>query len=143
MSRQAAAVALTALVNNAYAWATPVSTRLKMITDATIRPCCFVFEGGMEKYEWHNGAHPRRTIPFRLYIYTGAPDAVTSDAPLQDSILDALDLAMVPTGSDAAIGRNTLGGAAYNCQIRGTVLKVPGDLDGDGMIVVPVLVTLP
>ncbi len=145
MSRQAALNALTPIIQNAYAWVSPVSTRLRLITDVpvSLRPCCFIFSGGMEKYDWTTGGAPRRTVPFRLYVYTGDPDQVSSDTPEQDSIMDALDLAMRPTGGDVPTGRNTLGGAAYNCQIRGSVLKVPGDLDGDGMIVVPILVTLP
>ena len=53
------------------------------------------------------------------------------------------DLALAPTGPDAALGRLTLGGTAYRCGIDGKPLKDPGDLDGDGLLVVPITIVLP
>ena len=58
-------------------------------------------------------------------------------------MMDALDTAFAPTGTDIGLGRNTLAGTAYSCRIDGKVLKDPGDLDGDALLVVPVKIVLP
>ncbi|MGC1557095.1 MAG: hypothetical protein WA745_06095 [Methylovirgula sp.] len=60
-----------------------------------------------------------------------------------NGVMDALDSAFALSGPDLAFGRNTLSGAAYSCRIDGKVLKDPGDLDGDALLVVPVKITLP
>ncbi len=143
--RHDAITALIAVLNPAYPWVSPVSNRLQLIYNVqkTDRPVCFVFQGGIEKYEWTNNTLPRRIMPVRLYIYTAAQDQINSDADVQDAILDAIDSALAPKGADMVLGRNTLGGAVYNCRIKGGVLRVPGDLDGDGMLVLPIDLTLP
>ncbi len=48
-----------------------------------------------------------------------------------------------PAGADVALGRLTLGGTAYSCAVAGRPLKDPGDLDGDGLLVVPIQIILP
>jgi hypothetical protein len=147
MSRQAAVLALATAVNNAYAWVTPVnpSARIKLAdeVDASVMPICYVFEGGFERYERPHSSIPKRALQVRLIIYTACPDSSTSDAAQQDEILDALDSALDLSGTDQISGRKTLGGTVYNCQINGGVLKVPGDFDGKGMIVVPLTLILP
>ncbi len=57
--------------------------------------------------------------------------------------LDALDAALAPTGADIAAGRQTLGGAVYDCRITGVPVRDVGDLDGDGLAVVSVRLVLP
>jgi len=143
-SRAAAITALASTLSGAYAWTTPVSTKLKMISDVgkSERPACFVFESGTEKYEWKNGAVPNRHVPVKLFIYTGSPDQETSDASVQDAILDAIDAAFSLRSQESVLGRHTLGGAVYNCRIM-DVFKVPGDINGDGMIIVNITLTLP
>lgn len=39
--------------------------------------------------------------------------------------------------------RNTLGGLVYHCYISGRVFKDPGDIDGQGMMVVPIKLLVP
>ena len=40
--------------------------------------------------------------------------------------------------ADGALGRQTLGGAVYDCRIVGVPVRDTGDLDGDGLAVVSV-----
>ena len=143
-ARAAAVAALSTLLSGVYAWASPVSTKLKLISDVgkSERPACFISESGTEKYEWKNGAVPNRHVPVRLFIYTGAPDQETSDAAVQSAILDALDAAFSLRSQESVLGRHTLNGTVYNCRIM-DVLKVPGDLEGDGFIIVNLTLTLP
>ena len=48
-----------------------------------------------------------------------------------------------PPDSDLALGRQTLGGAVYDCRITGVPVRDVGDLDGDGLAVVAVRLVLP
>jgi hypothetical protein len=49
--------------------------------------------------------------------------------------MDALDAALM--ASPVANNRQTLGGLVSHCRVDGAVLKDPGDLDGDGLLWVP------
>ena len=85
---------------------------------------------------------PKRVIEPKLFIYLSAKgDSV--GASLLNGVMDALDQAFALSGADLGLGRNTLGGTAYSCRIDGKVLKDPGDLDGDALLVVPVRIVLP
>jgi coenzyme F420-reducing hydrogenase beta subunit len=141
MSREAAVDALAALVQNAYPWASPVGRRLVLAEEvaASAMPICYVFVGGFHSYERSHSGVPKRTLQIKLYVYTACPDNVTSDAPVQNAIMDALDAAL----DDVARGRQTLGNSVYTCQIDGNVLQVPGDLDGTGMLVIPIKLIIP
>ncbi len=63
------------------------------------------------------------------------PDNVTND------IVDAAQLAIL-VGADPE-GRQTLGGLVYDCWIEGQVLKVPGDIDGQGLVTIPIKILVP
>lgn len=142
--REPAVAALLARIARAYPWAAPPSRRLKLWSDvpAAMRPACFLHEGGAETYA-EAAAMPKRSLSLRLFVYADAHDPGTPGAVALNTIMDALDTALAPSGVDAALGRCTLGGTAWRCGIEGRVLKDPGDLDGDALLVVPVTIVLP
>ena len=144
-TREQAVLALQALVAGAYPWKAPPSRRLKLWSDVPPidRPACFLFEGGLENYEAGAGPNGKRTLDVRLFIYVDAHDPRTTGASLINAVLDALDGAFAPAGPDLSLGRITLGGRVYSCAISGRPLKDPGDLDGDGLVVVPIQIILP
>jgi hypothetical protein len=144
-SRENAIGALKSLVAAAYVWKSGPARRLKLWNDVSLsaRPACYLFEGGEDVYSWTETARPKRIIEVRLFIYLSAKDGNVVGAALLNEVMDALDAAFVPKGADELAGRNTLGGAAYHCLIEGKVLKDPGDLDGDALLVVPVKIVLP
>ena len=144
-TREQAVGALLARVAAAYAWASPPSRRLKLWSDVSpaMRPACFLFEGGTESYDNAAGAVPKRRLFPRLFIYVDAHDPDAIGAAQLNAIMDALDAALEPTGADSALGRCTLGGTAYRCSIDGKPMKDPGDLDGDGLLLVPITLVLP
>lgn len=144
-SREAAVVALETLIAGAFAWASPPSRRLKLWSDVptNLRPCAFLFEGGNETYAWSNTAIAKRTIEVKLFIYIDAKDHSLPGSQQLNVIMEALDVAFQPCGQDTAFGRVTLGGNAYQARIDGKPLKDPGDLDGDGMLIVPITIWLP
>lgn len=88
-----------------------------------------------------NIIRPRiRTIDTTVFIYINAKDQTTPGSIQLNNILDAIDDALSPT---ANTGRQTLGGLVYNTWIDGKVTKVPGDLDGDGLLLIPIKICLP
>lgn len=143
--REPAVAALLQRVTSAYAWASPPTRRLKLWSDVppAMRPACFLFEGGAETYADTSGPNPKRSLDLRLFIYIDAHDPGAIGAAKLNGIMDALDAALAPQGADAISGRLTLGGTAYRCSIEGKPLKDPGDLDGDGLLVVPITIVLP
>ncbi len=107
------------------------------------RPACFIYEGGHDTYVWTDIATPKRIVEVKLFIYLNAKDPKSIGGALVNDVLDALDEAFMPTGYDKVAGRNTLNGVAYQCRIDGKILKDPGDIDGDGLVIVPIKIILP
>ena len=142
--REQAVTALLAQLAGAYPWAAPPSRRLKLWSDvpAAMRPACFLHEGGTETYA-DAASNPKRSLSLRLFVYADAHDPGTPGASALNAVMDALDAALAPAGADAVLGRSTLGGTAWRCGIEGKVLKDPGDLDGDALLVVPITIVLP
>jgi hypothetical protein len=143
ISRDSAIAALLRLVASAYAWKSGPARKLKLWSEVppAARPACFIFEGGLETYAWSENALPKRILEPKLFIYLSAKGDATG-AALLNGVMDALDQAFRLSGADLGLGRNTLSGAAYSCRIDGKVLKDPGDLDGDALLVVPVRIVL-
>jgi hypothetical protein len=143
--REPIAVALLGVIANAYQWAVPPSRRLKLWDNAKLRPCAFLQEPG-ENRESQSLTLTRRALEFRLFIYTDTKpiDSENPGTPELNRIIDALDDAFEPQAADRLSGRQTLGGLAIqHCQIVGQVLIDGGDLDGDGIAIVPIRVLLP
>lgn len=60
-------------------------------------------------------------------------------------ILKGIRKVLAPRPADIGFpdNRNTLGGLVYHCFISGRVFKDPGDIDGQGMMVVPIKLLVP
>ena len=110
---------------------------------ASLRPALFQLESGPETYQWSSLGLPRRTYEAKLFLYFDARDPATPGATAINHALDALDAALAPTQLDIAAGRQTLGGAVYDCKIIGVPVRDTGDLDGDGLAVVSVRLVAP
>ncbi len=144
MSREAAFSALFETLSNAYAWGI-ASRRLKLWSDvpAAMRPALFQLEAGPESYAWTSLAAPKRTLEAKLFLYFDSRDPLTPGASAINAALDAIDAALAPQGGDLVAGRQTLGGAVYDCKIAGVPVRDTGDMDGDGLAVVSVRLVLP
>jgi hypothetical protein len=143
MSREDAFSALFDIVASAYPWGV-ASRRLRLWSDvpASMRPAFFQLESGPESYQWTSLAQPRRTIEAKIFLYFDSRDPLTPGASAVNAALDAIDAALAPQGVDAAAGRQTLGGAVYDCKIAGVPVRDTGDIDGDGLAVVSVKLVL-
>lgn len=154
-SREQILSALFTLGCGAYAWKNtpagdqtqgiPSVRRLRLWGDVPLdqRPAFFQFEGGRGLYTWSTEATLKRTIRPQWFIYFNAKDPASVGASLINPVLDALDAALKPAGADIATGRQTLGNLCYHCRIDGDPFQDPGDLDGDGLVVIPINILMP
>ena len=139
MSREAAFSALFQRISVAFPWGL-ASRRIKLWSEVppSQRPALFQLESGPETYTWASPATPRRGYEAKLIMYFDARDPSRPGASAINHALDALDAALAPAGADLANGRQTLGGAGYDCKIIGVPVRDTGDLDGDGLAVASV-----
>lgn len=120
------------------------SRKLKLWGDVPLelRPAIYLAERE-QSYQRSAVGIPVRVFTGLFFIYTNAKqatDAVSGSAilnPLVDAVQNVLR-ATPQTG-----GKQTLGGVVHDCYIEGDVFFDPGDIDGDGMAIIPVKIVLP
>src|ERR1700733_8370449 len=120
MTREAAFSALFARVSSAYPWGL-ASRRMKIWSEvpAALRPAFFQLESGPETYQWASPATPKRTLEAKLFLYFDERARTPPVASALTHALDAIDAALAPAASRIGLGRQTLGGAVYDCKITG------------------------
>jgi hypothetical protein len=142
MNREAIVSALFSLVSNAAPFVT-AGRRLKLWGDVppSDKPALFLVERG-DTYARASEAVPEVvTMQLEIYIYTDAGDDPTVvPASTLNPLLDAVDTALAP---GKLTGLQTLGGLVSHCWIEGKLMKDAGDLDGDGVAVIPVRILVP
>jgi hypothetical protein len=137
--REAVYLALFNLMVPAYAWKNTPTRRVKLWTDVPpeARPAMYQFEGHDETWNYSNSANPTVYLEASIFIYTSCPDPEIG-ATILNNVLNAVTARLLPTGRDITTGRQTLGGLVQWARIQGSVTRVPGDIDGDGMAIVPI-----
>jgi hypothetical protein len=142
MNREAIICTLFNLVSTSASFST-TSRRLKLWSDVapTDKPALFLYERG-DVYVRASEAVPESvTINVDLYIYIDAgKDQSAVPAATLNNLIDAIDSALVP---NYLTGLQTLGGLVSHCWIDGKVMKDAGDLDGDGVAVIPIKILVP
>lgn len=150
-SRETIMAALCAILAKAQ-FATPIngrqswgilSRRIKLWSDVATadQPALFVTEHGENVAYAGENAPGKTTLNVDLFLYiAGAKDPECVPARDMNVALDALFSALAP---DPASGRQTLGGLAYHCRVEGRIVKDPGDLDGQGLALVPLRILAP
>lgn len=119
------------------------SERLQAPEQCAIQPAFFCTQGG-ERFHKANGAMlPIRDLEHAIYIYwnTGKDPANPRPGDEGDMILDEIDARL--SAFDHPDQRQTLGGMVHNARIDGDIIKIPGDLDGQGMLIVPIWTMVP
>lgn len=141
-SRESIYAALFALVSGSAPFKTK-GRRLKMWGDVnpSEKPAIFVAQRG-EKYVQGSDATPQKvTLKADIFIYTNAgKDPNVIPATTLNNLVDAVDAALA---GSIITGRQTLGGLVSHCWIEGDILIDPGDIDGDGLAVIPVRILIP
>ena len=88
---------------------------------------------------------PTLTINAHVFIYLSAgmdPEDVPDTA--MNTLLDAIDAAVAPSGADALNGnKQTLGGLVSHCYPLGPVFVDTGDVDGKSVAAIPFQILVP
>jgi hypothetical protein len=135
-TRETIMAALFALVSGSASFVT-ASRRLKLWNDlsAAQKPAIFQYE---RDDTYTNGKNYLSIVEMNvdLYIYTspGIDSGITPISVL-NPLIDAVDAALAPS---IVTRKQTLGGLVSHAWIEGKIMKDPGDLDGDGIAVIPV-----
>ena len=88
-----------------------------------------------------HGVPPVREFHYQALMYTDiGSDQTAVPADLVDDLLDVIDAALAPGFVDQVNngGRQTLGGLVYDCRVEGDVELAPGDVQGKGMVLIPI-----
>lgn len=124
-----------------------VSRRVKIFSDvpAAQQPACF-------QAEWATGEEQRSNMPYKTTLEANwiIFQCVNKDPKglgviENNLILGGVRKVLAPKPTDIGYPdqRNTLGGLVYHCYISGRIFKDPGDIDGQGMMVVPIKLLVP
>lgn len=86
-----------------------------------------------------------RTINADVYIYTDAgKDQSITPITVLNNLIDAIDPnAGGVLAPNPLTGTQTLGGLVWDCYIDGKIMKDAGDLDGDGIAIIPLKIVIP
>ena len=135
--------ALLAKFQGIAAWGRQPSRKFKMWNDIPKgeRPALFLVHDEEQRSQPAEGTPPYITMTVTIFIYTWS-DPQSTDVPsvVIEDVLDAVDKALAPS---PLIGRQTLDGLVSHCWIEGQTRVVPGDLEGDGLAVIPIKVLIP
>jgi hypothetical protein len=141
-TREQAAQALFNLLASSYAY--PVASRRFMSWDGVAssqKPALFLLEYSETHTRTHQPTPARRVLMTQALIFIANgldPEAV----PITNlnNLIDLIDPVSggVLKPDDIWQNRQTLGGIVYDCYIEGTITKVPGDIDGQGMATIPI-----
>jgi|ERR1700691_1410401 len=135
-SRESIMTALFNLVSGSASFVT-ASRRLQLWSSLSPadKPAIFQYE---RDDTYTNGKQylPIVEMNVDLYIYT-APGMDSGITPISilNPLIDAVDAALAPS---IVTKRQTLGGLVSHVWIDGKIMKDPGDLDGDGIAVIPI-----
>lgn len=142
ISREAAVQALFLQLCKAQIF-NSASRKVKLAADVekTDMPALFLMKT-KEIYERGQGigAPAKTTLFCEALIYIADTEGQEVPSTQMNNVLDAIEATLAP---DPIQTRCTLGGVVYNAWIEGEVLSVPGDLEGIGIIVVPIKVLVP
>lgn len=122
-----------------------MSRRVVLFNDCPAQPACYQAEHGDTVAQVAD--MPYRTIlEAKWIVYQNvAQDPKALGAVENNLIIQGCYAALAPKPNDPGFHnrRNTLGGLVHHCFISGTLFKDPGDIDGQGMMVIPIKVLVP
>lgn len=124
-----------------------VSRRVKLFSDvpSEFQPACFQAEHGTT--ERQVTGMPYKTVLEATWIIYQCVARVPAGIGARENnlILRGVREALAPLPQDPGFmdKRNTLNGLVYHCYIDGRLFKDPGDIDGQGMMTIPIKLLVP
>lgn len=134
-------------VNGATTWI-PQSNprRLKMFNaiDPSEMPCFFLLQHREEYDSTGAGTPSRRYLDMGAWCYVNTGDPAVVGDELLDAMEEGIENALLPDNPQ----RNelTLGNLVYWCRIMrkdGMFIRDPGDIDGQGILILPIRILIP
>jgi len=139
-TREQVSLALLALLQTATTFRT-VSRRFQTFDQiATVdKPALYQVEHKESHVKGKNITPAVRTMDVDVYIFlaTGLDPNVYPITEI-NTLIDAIDPNSGGVLAPGHTGLQTLGGLVTNCYIDGGIIKVPGDLDGLGVAILPI-----
>jgi hypothetical protein len=134
-------------------WDTPARTfitrsrRLKLFNEVSVeqQPALFQVEHD-EQVDQVTGMPYKQVWNASWMIYQATGMNPEAEPAIENNlILDALMTALAPVPRDPGFQskRNTLMGRVHHCYVSGEVFKDPGDIDNQGMMVLPIKILVP
>jgi len=131
-------------INGQITWVT-TSRRLRLWSDvpSDSQPAAFLVEHE-EHDEWRNLGAERRRLNPRIWCYFRTDDPTIWGGSLINVMLEAFEAQFgMSVQQNFSTGQVTLDGQAYFVRIEGRVFKDPGDIDNQGLLIVPLVVEMP
>ncbi len=123
-------------------WAT-ISRRIRLWGDVARadQPALFIVDHSETNAYGADNLLAKATMNVELFVYVATGRDPTA-IPARDLnvALDAIFNVLAPTPENA---RQTLGGLVHSCRIEGRIVKDPGDLDGQGLLITPLKILCP
>lgn len=144
VTREQVSEALFDLLKSSYVY--PVSRRRFLSWDdvaSSEKPALFMLEHQETHARNRQPTPANRTLMVDVLIFISEGlDPNTIPIITLNNLIDAIDPVSrgVLKPDDILQNRQTLGGLVYDCYIEGTIDKVPGDVDGQGMVTIPIKV---
>ena len=133
-------------VQNTHAFRT-TSRRVKLFSDVPSSdwPVCMQAEWGDDTSQVTNLPY-KWTLGVNWIVYQNtAKDPKVAGTIENNCILNGIRTVLAPKVTDVGYPdkRNTLGGLVWHCFIHGKVFKDPGDVDAEGMMIIPIKLLVP
>lgn len=122
-----------------------MSRRVELFSDCPAQPACYQAEHG-DVVSQITGMPYKTILEAKWIIYQNvASDPNLLGAVENNLIIEGCYRALAPRPDDPGFlyERNTLNGLVHHCFISGNLFKDPGDLDSQGMMVIPIKLLVP
>lgn len=119
------------------------SRRLRMWTDVPPeqQPALFLVEHSEARLNNLRGTPGRLQLMANVWIMVKTTDTTVIGGELLNDLIDAVE--GVINNVDPKINVQTLGGLVNRCWVNGTIIKDPGDIDGQALAIVPINILVP
>jgi len=123
------------------------SRRVRLFADvpSNQQPACFQAEWATDEQQVTNQPYKTTLMANWVIFQCIGKDKKAIGAIENNLIIGGCRKALAPLPSDPGFPdrRNTLNGLVHHCFISGRIFKDPGDIDDQGMIVIPIKLLVP
>lgn len=117
--------------------------RLKLWNNvpAEQQPALFLVEHSEARLNSLRGTPGRLQLLAQIFLYVKTTDMEVIGGTELNNLIDAIEATLAP--ADPKVNVQTLGGLVDRCWINGTIIKDPGDIDGQALAIIPINILVP